>query len=57
MAFVDNEHPDRLSMHAKGVEAAKKAMKQANVCPSQIDVALLNFMHPETIQLWLSKFK
>ena len=44
---VDNEHPDRLSMHAKvGIEAAKKAMKQANVSPSEmIDAVIVGTSH------------
>ena len=43
---VDNEHPDRLSMHAKvGIEAAKKAMKQANVSPNQIDAVIVGTSH------------
>lgn len=43
---VNNEHPDRLSMHAKvGIKAAKKAMKQANVSPSQIDAVIVGTSH------------
>jgi beta-ketodecanoyl-[acyl-carrier-protein] synthase len=43
---VNNEHPDRLSMHAKvGIEAAERAMKQADVSSSQIDAVIVGTSH------------
>jgi beta-ketodecanoyl-[acyl-carrier-protein] synthase len=43
---VNNEHPDRLSMHAKvGIEAAERAMKQAGVSSSQIDAVIVGTSH------------
>ena len=43
---VNNEHPDRLSMHAKvGIKAAEKAMKQANVSTEQIDAVIVGTSH------------
>ena len=46
MPRVDNEHPDRLSIHAKaGIEAAKKAMEQAEVSSDQIDAVIVGTSH------------
>ncbi|MDB4661943.1 beta-ketoacyl-ACP synthase III [Gammaproteobacteria bacterium] len=46
MPRVNNEHPDRLSIHAKaGIEAAKKAMDQANIDPSSIDAVIVGTSH------------
>ena len=43
---VNNEHPDRLSMHAKvDIEAAERAMKQADVSSSQIDAVIVGTSH------------
>ena len=43
---VDNEHPDRLSLHAKvGIEAAKKAMQQANISADMIDAIIVGTSH------------
>ena len=42
---VDNEHPDRLSLHAKvGIEAAK-AMQQANISADMIDAIIVGTSH------------
>ena len=46
MPRVKNEHPDRLSIHAEvGIEAAKRAMVQANVTPSEIDAVIVGTSH------------
>ena len=46
MPRVDNEHEDRLSIHAKvGLEAAAKAMQQANVKASDIDAVIVGTSH------------
>ena len=46
MPRVKNEHPDRLSIHAEvGIEAAKRAMVQANVIPSEIDAVIVGTSH------------
>ena len=46
MPRVKNEHPDRLSIHAQvGIEAAKKAMNQANIDSSQIDAVIVGTSH------------
>ena len=46
MPRVRNEHPDRLSIHAEvGIEAAKKAMDQANVGPNEIDAVIVGTSH------------
>ena len=46
MPRVDNEHPDRLSIHAKvGIEAAKKAMSQANISSNDIDAVIVGTSH------------
>ena len=46
MPRVKNEHPDRLSIHAEvGIEAAKKAMAQANVTPNEIDAVIVGTSH------------
>ena len=46
MPRVKNEHPDRLSIHAKaGIEAARKAMDQANMDPSSIDAVIVGTSH------------
>lgn len=46
MPRVNNEHPDRLSIHAKaGIEAARKAMDQANIDPSSIDAVIVGTSH------------
>ena len=43
---VKNEHPDRLSLHAKvGIEAAKKAIKNADITASQIDAVIVGTSH------------
>ena len=42
MPRVQNEHPDRLSIHAEvGIKAAKKAMDQANIKPNGIHIRIL----------------
>ena len=42
MQRVKNEHPDRLSIHAEvGIQAAKKAMNQANVSSDEIDAVIV----------------
>ena len=46
MPRVKNEHPDRLSIHAEvGIQAAKKAMDQANVRPNEIDAVIVGTSH------------
>ena len=46
MPRVNNEHPDRLSIHAQvGIEAAKKAMDQANIDSDQIDAVIVGTSH------------
>ena len=46
MPRVKNEHPDRLSIHAEvGIEAAKKAMDQANIEPGEIDAVIVGTSH------------
>ena len=46
MPRVKNEHPDRLSIHAEvGIQAAKKAMDQANVKPNEIDAVIVGTSH------------
>ena len=46
MPRVNNEHPDRLSIHAEvGIQAAKKAMNQANITPDKIDAVILGTSH------------
>ena len=46
MPRVKNEHPDRLSIHAEvGIEAAKKAMNQANIKPGEIDAVIVGTSH------------
>ena len=46
MPRVKNEHPDRLSIHAEvGIKAAKKAMDQANIKPSEIDAVIVGTSH------------
>ena len=46
MPRVKNEHPDRLSIHAEvGIKAAKKAMDQANVGPTEIDAIIVGTSH------------
>ena len=46
MPRVHNEHEDRLSIHAKaGLEAAVKAMEQANVRVSDIDAVIVGTSH------------
>ena len=43
---VNNEHPDRLSFHAKvGVEAANKALKQAGISSNEIDAVIVGTSH------------
>ena len=46
MPRVNNEHEDRLSIHAEvGIKAAKKAMKQASVSSSDIDAVIVGSSH------------
>ena len=46
MPRVNNEHEDRLSIHAEvGIKAAKKAMKQASVISSDIDAVIVGSSH------------
>jgi len=46
MPRVNNEHPDRLSVHAEvGIKAAMKAMKQAEVTADDIDAIILGSSH------------
>jgi beta-ketodecanoyl-[acyl-carrier-protein] synthase len=46
MPRVNNEHSDRLSIHAEvGIQAAKKAMKQANVSSDEIDAVIVGTSH------------
>ena len=46
MPRVKNEHPDRLSIHAEvGIQAAKKAMDQANIKASEIDAVIVGTSH------------
>ena len=46
MPRVNNEHPDRLSIHAQvGIEAAKKAMDQASIDSGQIDAVIVGTSH------------
>ena len=43
---VNNEHPDRLSIHAEvGIKAALKAMAQAEVTADEIDAIILGSSH------------
>ena len=45
MPRVDNEHPDRLSIHAKAGIEAKKAMEQAEVSSDQIVKVIVGTSH------------
>ena len=46
MPRVNNEHPDRLSIHAEvGIQAAEKAMNQAGITPDKIDAVILGTSH------------
>ena len=46
MPRVNNEHPDRLSIHAEvGIQAAEKAMNQAGIKPNEIDAVILGTSH------------
>ena len=46
MPRVNNEHPDRLSIHAEvGIQAAEKAINQANITPDKIDAVILGTSH------------
>jgi beta-ketodecanoyl-[acyl-carrier-protein] synthase len=46
MPRVNNEHSDRLSIHAEvGIKAAKKAMNQANITADEIDAVILGTSH------------
>ena len=46
MPRVNNEHPDRLSIHAEvGIQAAEKAINQAGITPDEIDAVILGTSH------------
>ena len=46
MPRVDNEHEDRLSIHAiAGINAAKNALKQANISTNEIDAVIVGTSH------------